>query len=57
MTCSKLTHDILRQNTSWDKDPINIDHDIPVDEDTPDEWDEDRMDNIGQNGNDGDHYG
>ena len=57
MTCSKLTHDILRQNTSWDKDPIEIDHDIPVDEDTSDEWDEDRMDNIGQNGNDGDHYG
>ena len=27
-----------------------------IDEDTPDEWDEDRIDNIGQNGNDGDHY-
>jgi hypothetical protein len=29
----------------------------PIDEDTADEWDEDRIDNIGQNGNDGDHYG
>jgi hypothetical protein len=28
-----------------------------IDEDTADEWDEDRIDNIGQNGNDGDHYG
>lgn len=28
-----------------------------IDEDTGDEWDEDRIDNIGQNGNDGDHYG
>ena len=30
--------------------------DDPIDEDTVDEWDEDRIDNIGQNGNDGDHY-
>lgn len=28
-----------------------------IDEDTADEWDEDRIDNIGQNGNNGDHYG
>ena len=28
-----------------------------IDEDTADEWDEDRIDNIGQNGNDGDHNG
>lgn len=28
-----------------------------IDEDTADEWDEERIDNIGQNGNDGDHYG
>ena len=28
----------------------------PIDEDTPDEWDEDRIDNIGQNGNNGEHY-
>jgi hypothetical protein len=27
-----------------------------IDEDTADEWDEDRIDNIGQNGNNGDHY-
>jgi hypothetical protein len=27
-----------------------------IDEDTADEWDEDRIDNIGQNGNEGDHY-
>ena len=27
-----------------------------IDEDTSDEWDEDRIDNIGQNGNNGDHY-
>lgn len=48
----KLTHDILRQDSSWDKDPI----DLNKDEDTVDEWDEDRIDNIGQNGNTGDHY-
>lgn len=28
-----------------------------IDEDTADEWDEDRLDIIGQNGNEGDHYG
>ena len=27
-----------------------------IDEDTADEWDEERIDNIGQNGNEGDHY-
>ena len=27
-----------------------------IDEDTADEWNEDRIDNIGQNGNDGEHY-
>ncbi len=53
----KQTHDILRQPTTWIKKPIELDEDIPIDEDTADEWDEDRMDEIGQNGNNGDHYG
>jgi hypothetical protein len=28
----------------------------PIDEDTADEWDEERIDIIGPNGNTGDHY-
>jgi hypothetical protein len=46
----KLTHDILKQDSSWDKDPIVLN------KEEEEEWDEDRIDNIGQNGNDGDHY-
>ena len=37
-------------------DDVDIPKDLPEDSDTTDEWDEDRIDNIGQNGNDGDHY-
>lgn len=36
------THKILRPETKWEGDPIN--------------FDEDRIDTIGQNGNTGDHY-
>ena len=38
-------------------DPNDQLTDDTIDEATADEWDEDRIDNIGQNGNDGDHYG
>jgi hypothetical protein len=37
-------------------DPHDQLTDEMIDEDTADEWDEDRIDNIGQNGNNGDHY-
>jgi hypothetical protein len=37
-------------------DDIDIPEDLPEDSDTADEWDEDRVDNIGHNGNEGDHY-
>jgi hypothetical protein len=47
----KLTHDILKQDSSWDKDPIVLNKEVEEEK-----WDEDRIDNIGQNGNDGDHY-
>ena len=40
----KKTHDILRPTTKWEGDCIEID------------WDESRIDTIGQNGNDGEHY-
>jgi hypothetical protein len=36
------THKILRPETKWEGPPID--------------FDEDRIDTIGQNGNDGDHY-
>lgn len=38
----KETHKILRQETKWEGPPIN--------------FDEDRIDTIGQNGNNGEHY-
>jgi hypothetical protein len=40
----KKTHDILRPTTKWEGDCIQTD------------WDESRIDTIGQNGNEGDHY-
>lgn len=40
----KQTHDILRPTTKWEGEPIKLD------------WDESRIDTIGQNGNEGDHY-
>jgi hypothetical protein len=40
----KETHDILRPDLKWQGDSIQLD------------WDESRIDTIGQNGNDGEHY-
>jgi len=40
----KETHDILQPETKWEGEPIQLD------------WDESRIDTIGQNGNDGEHY-
>lgn len=40
----KETHDILKPETKWQGDCIQLD------------WNEDRIDTIGQNGNEGDHY-
>ncbi len=40
----KETHNILQPTTKWEGDSIKLD------------WDESRIDTIGQNGNDGEHY-
>lgn len=40
----KETHDILLPELKWQGKPIQLD------------WDESRIDTIGQNGNEGDHY-
>jgi hypothetical protein len=44
LTPIKVTHEILRQDSKWQGEPIQLD------------WDESRIDTIGQNGNEGLHY-
>lgn len=41
------THKILKQESKWEKPPITL---------SKEEWNESRIDTIGQNGNNGEHY-
>lgn len=52
----KETHDILRPTTKWEGKPIDLEDAKKMLADVGIDWDESRIDTIGQNGNEGDHY-
>jgi hypothetical protein len=56
LTPIKVTHEILRQNSKWEGEPIDLEDAKKMLADVGIDWNEDRIDTIGQNGNEGLHY-
>lgn len=56
LTPIKVTHEILRQDSKWEGEPIDLEDAKKMLADVGIDWNEDRIDTIGQNGNEGLHY-